>query len=55
MKKPTQRQCDEAVEFWQQQVDIFIATTPPEQLFKLKRKCEAGAVIRITPKREGRP
>jgi hypothetical protein len=50
--KLTEQQKDEVYEFWTQTLDIFIATTPPEQLWQLKRKFESGAVIRIVQKRK---
>lgn len=50
--KLTERQKEDVWEYWQQTFDIFVASVPVEKLYQLKRKCEAGAVIRITPKRK---
>jgi hypothetical protein len=52
MKKLTERQKDEVFEFWQRTFDLFIASTPPDQLYSLKRKFEAGTVIRIVQKKD---
>jgi hypothetical protein len=54
MKKLSERQKDEVLEFWQRTFDLFIASTPPDQLYSLKLKFEAGAVIRIVQKMEVR-
>jgi hypothetical protein len=50
--KLTERQKDELLEYWQRTFDLFIACTPPDQLYRLKRRFEAGVSIRIMQKRK---
>ena len=50
--KLTEQQKDEVWEYWQRTFDLFIACTPPEQLWQLKRRFEAGTPIRIVQKRK---
>jgi hypothetical protein len=47
MKKRTETQLEQAVDFWQMLFDKVVASTPPESLFKLQRSYQSGADVRI--------
>lgn len=47
MKKRTETQLEQAINFWQTLFDKVVASTPAVDLYKLQRSYQSGADIRI--------